>query len=445
MHLTPSQQEAFDTLYSFASGATKHGIATLSGYAGVGKTTVVIELIKRLCAGAPPRVLVTAPTHKALAVLAAKLGQTDSELMTTQAALGLKLIEMDSGDQRLQKDSKPKIEQYELVVVDEASMLHPDIFATILASRMRSRVLFVGDPAQLAPVGSDEPSLAFSDIVPLHVSLTEVVRQAKEHPAIRMSVTLREDVQEGRTPTLARLAGLMQPGDERHMAITCGGDTALQMHTIDALKRGFDTRILAFTNRACLRHNDAIHNALYPGVQGFAVGEQVIAQDGFTMRRNGFESAHVRTSQLLTVQSVTEAGHPDSPDVPAWLIRLEQDGTQGEAWVAQDRKMLETRINDLFAEWRRCKSAADSEKNFSAREQAKDDAKKASSEAWALRGRFANIRHAYALTIHKAQGSTFETVLIDWSSLPADGGADAARLAYVAITRPSRHAVIVTQ
>ena len=141
---------------------------------------MVAELIKRLRANAAPRVLVTAPTHKALAVLGDKLGHTDCELMTTQAALGLKLIEMDSGDQRLQKDSKPKIEQYELVVVDEASMLHPDIFAATLASRMRARILFVGDPAQLAPVGSDEPSLAFSDIVTLTADQWGAVRAERE-------------------------------------------------------------------------------------------------------------------------------------------------------------------------------------------------------------------------------------------------------------------------
>lgn len=447
INLTPAQKQAAEVLYQFAAGETPHGVATLQGYAGVGKTTVVAALLK-LIQQDRIRALVTAPTHKALAVLSDKLGTCNCELMTTQAALGMKLTELESGDQRLQQEGKPKVDQYGLVVVDEASMLHPDIFAAMLSNRARSRILFVGDPAQLAPVGCSETSLAFSDVVPLHVRLDEVVRQAAEHPSIRFSIALREDVAAGRAPSLLKLASLMQAGDERHIAIVSGGEAALQAYALDAIRNGLDTRILAFTNRACIRHNDAIHAALYPGVHGFAVGEQVIAQEGFQMRKDGFESIHVRTSQLLTVRAMTEGLHPESPGVPAWLVRLEQeDGTQGEAWVAQDRKTLESEISDRFSEWRRFKSEAQNNMSLSFQERQlyNDKAKAASGAAWALRGRYANIRHAYALTIHKSQGSTFETVLIDWSSVPNDAGADAARLAYVAITRPSKFAVIVTQ
>lgn len=406
-------------------------------------TTLVAQLIARI--GKRMRVLVTAPTHKALAVLGDKLDGAECELATTQAALGMKLVELDSGEQRLQKEGASRIDQYDLVVIDEASMLDPDLFAAAISRRVRAKILFVGDPAQLAPVGSDELSLAFSDIVPMHVRLNEVVRQAEEHPSIRLSVALREDVAQNRSPSLAHLAALLKPGDENHIAITPGGDESLQACALDAIRHGLDARILAFTNRATLRHNEAIHAALHPGVDGFAVGEKVIAQDGFTMKKDGFESAQVRTSQILTVRGVTEAQHPDSPDIPAWSIRLEQEcGAVGTAWVARNRKALENEISELFGQWRRFKQAADSATNFEQRQDAIQAGKKASTAAWALRNRFANIRHAYALTIHKSQGSTFETVLVDWSSVPHDAGGDAARLAYVAITRPSKFAVIVT-
>lgn len=210
MELTTAQRTAIDRLTDFAMGRTPHGIATLSGYAGVGKTTVVAQLLDEVSTAL--RVLVTAPTHKALAVLGSKLDDTQCELMTTHAALGMKLTELESGEHRLQREGSVGIADYDLAVVDEASMIHPDLFATMLSARRRCRILFVGDPAQLAPVGSDEISQAFGEVVPLHVRLDEVVRQAAEHPSIRFSIALCEDVAAGRAPSLLKLASLMQAG-----------------------------------------------------------------------------------------------------------------------------------------------------------------------------------------------------------------------------------------
>jgi len=111
--------------------------------------------------------------------------------------------------------------------------------------------------------------------------------------------------------------------------------------------------------------------------------------------------------------------------------------------VARARRHIDDRISCRFSEWRCLKQAAENEVRAT-RQVSLAAAKAASQEAWALRNRYANLRHAYALTIHKSQGSTFDAVLIDWGSLPNNGGADASRLAYVAITRPSTYAVIVT-
>lgn len=448
MKLTTAQQNALDALEQFASGDTPHGIATLQGYAGVGKTTVVAELLTKI--GSAMSVLVTAPTHKALAVLGQKLDGAPCELMTTQAALGLKLTELDSGEHRLQKDGAACIADFDLAVVDEASMVSAELFAAMLSSRRRCRILFVGDPAQLAPVGSEEQSPAFGPIVPVHVRLTEVVRQAEEHPSIRMSVLLRKNVANGEAPCLPELAAMLQDGDERFICITSGGEAAIQQYALDALKHGLDTRILAFTNSATIRHNRAIHDALYPGVDGFAVGERVIAQEGFShiagRDHRGYERfVQVRTSELLTVEEMTRCLHPSFPQIDAWRISMSrEDGSIVCGWVARDRAALDREISARFETWRARKAEAEVA-HPKERNALREIAKQCSKEAWALRKTFANIRHAYALTIHKSQGSTFETVLIDWTSMSRGTPEDMARLAYVAITRPSKFAVIVTQ
>ena len=443
--LSADQQGALDAIHEFAIGKTPHGVATLSGFAGVGKTTVVAQLLFALSnAMGSLRILVTAPTHKALAVLAGKLGSQVCDAMTTQAALGLRLTELESGEHRLSKDGSPKLAEYDLAIIDEASMVSDDLFSAILASRRRCRVLFVGDPAQLAPVGSDSLSPAFdAGLVPLQVRLTEVVRQAVNHPSIRLSVVLRSMIEANTGPQLSELARQLVPEDDRFLEITSGGDALLRNWAVDAFRDRLDARILAFTNRACVAHNAAVHAALFPGSRGFAVGEQVIAQDGFVMRGKE-EAIQVRTSELLTVVDIEPARHEASPDIPAWRVTLENEsGRKGAVWVAQSRQKLDELISRLFSAWRCLKQAAENE-DKATRQGSLAAAKAASQDAWALRNRYANLRHAYALTIHKSQGSTFDAVLIDWGSLPNNGGADASRLAYVAITRPSTYAVIVT-
>ena len=133
--LTSAQQDALDALQEFAIGKTPHGVATLSGFAGVGRPPSSPSSARAHRAMGFLRILVTAPTHKALAVLAAKLGSHVCDAMTTQAALGLRLTELESGEHRLSRDGSPRLAEYDLAIIDEASMVSDDLFSAILASR----------------------------------------------------------------------------------------------------------------------------------------------------------------------------------------------------------------------------------------------------------------------------------------------------------------------
>lgn len=57
---------------------------------------------------------------------------------------------------------------------------------------------------------------------------------------------------------------------------------------------------------------------------------------------------------------------------------------------------------------------------------------------WKLKNRYTSIRHSYAITAHRAQGSTFNTVFIDMGDILSNSDRSTAlRCAYVAATRPS--------
>jgi exodeoxyribonuclease-5 len=53
------------------------------------------------------------------------------------------------------------------------------------------------------------------------------------------------------------------------------------------------------------------------------------------------------------------------------------------------------------------------------------------------------VDYAYASTVHKSQGSTFDTVFVDRRDLQACRGDERDALLYVAVTRPSRRLALL--
>lgn len=277
--LTADQQRAYNLLMPVISG--RNGLsATLHGYAGTGKTTLTAMLARDLIESRH-RVLVTAPTHKALGVLQEKIGE-GPDYKTIQSALGFKLVNQPDGTGKLVRHRAPELADYDVAIVDEASMLAHDLFApAVAASRTyNTSLLFVGDPAQLPPVTPQAMlSPAFGPAVPVHARLERIVRQAHDNPILRWSEALREAIASNRPPDIAMLASMLQRGDERMCQIVHGDDALIASWAADAARQGHDMRVLTYTNAAAVRHNRAVHERLFPGGEPFEPGEPLIASD----------------------------------------------------------------------------------------------------------------------------------------------------------------------
>ena len=147
-------------------------VLVLTGGPGVGKTTVV-NAILRVLRARRVRVLLVAPTGRA----AKRLGEaTGLEAKTVH-----RLLEADPGTGGFRRGADHPLEA-DLVVVDEASMLDvPLARALLLAVPDTAALLIVGDTDQLPSVG---PGQVLADVigsgaVPV-ARLTEVFRQAAE-------------------------------------------------------------------------------------------------------------------------------------------------------------------------------------------------------------------------------------------------------------------------
>ena len=161
--------------------AAEGGVLLLTGGPGTGKTTSlrgIVALYRRMGLD----VALLAPTGRA----AKRLGEvTDCDAQTIHRALGMSYNEM-TGQVAFKKNGSDPLEAH-AVIVDEMSMVDLELMQALLeALRPGCRLVLVGDPDQLPSVGAGNVlgDLLRSTVVPT-VSLTQVFRQAEQSAIIR--------------------------------------------------------------------------------------------------------------------------------------------------------------------------------------------------------------------------------------------------------------------
>ncbi|HRH39582.1 MAG TPA: AAA family ATPase, partial [Flavobacteriales bacterium] len=198
---TAGQLKAIDAFDRLLATEKENATLILRGYAGTGKTTLVGALVKVLQRHMP--VVLLAPTGRAAKVLQAHAGRTASTIH--------RRIYRMAGDDGAWSgvDVAHNRDQGALFIVDEASMIGTNAEASFgdrdllqdllqhIFSGDGCKLLFVGDPAQLPPVGSDHsPALSVKDLRVFGltagmIELTEVVRQADASGILRNATELR--------------------------------------------------------------------------------------------------------------------------------------------------------------------------------------------------------------------------------------------------------------
>jgi hypothetical protein len=177
-------------------------VSVLMGSAGTGKST----LLKALCAietVLQGGVLLLAPTGKARVRLEQASGMAGQGKTVAQFLHGLQRY--DGNTQRYYVNTNaPRSSAHKTVVIDECSMLTEEQLAALLdAVKGVERLILVGDPKQLPPIGAGRPYVdivqtlkpdnidsLFPRVAPCYAELTVTMRQQGEEGAERTDVLL---------------------------------------------------------------------------------------------------------------------------------------------------------------------------------------------------------------------------------------------------------------
>lgn len=209
MSLTPSQQSAVAKIGAFCESKDPMSAFILRGYAGTGKTTLIGTLVKVFNSLKRPVVLL-APTGRAAKVLSLHAGQmafTIHKVIYRQETFNGEQTRFSLGFNKL-RDA--------LFIVDEASMLQMggmgetsifgsgmvmDDLVKFVYQGSGCRLMLIGDDAQLPPVGESESPALNNQVIGAYglqvfeSCLTDVVRQEAASGVLSNATLIRQMIQ----------------------------------------------------------------------------------------------------------------------------------------------------------------------------------------------------------------------------------------------------------
>lgn len=282
--LGEEQQLAIQTIINFLQSDEK--VFSLMGYAGTGKSTIIKYLIDYLESTFISYVLV-APTHKAKSVLKYL---TEREAVTLHYLLNLapniEILKLDLRDLMfVSRGSKLAGIPYKGVVIcDESSMVGDPLFELLLSKLeiSQSKIIFVGDPAQLKPVKSEEISTVFK--IKNSFELKNIYRQNKESGLSTILPRLRTSPIHVFKDSYGSEGSLICVHNIRDLFI----------HAIPSFKKAieekniFEAKFYAYTNERTRALNKKVREIFFPGEEQYYKGEFLTAYENFSQGHKKF-------------------------------------------------------------------------------------------------------------------------------------------------------------
>ena len=401
--LTKCQQKASDAFAAFLFDPNQEELV-ISGRPGTGKTwlthhllsTLPIEntMMKVLGGESIDCIELSALTNQAAEELTRQSGR---EAKTIHSLLGIiPLTDYKTGRQRLVNARGYAPTKNTLILIDEAGMAGKALTKKILESTPNCKRLYIGDKNQLGPVG-ETVSPIFDGSKPM-VHLTEAVRYGGV--IAELCEQLNETVETGIFKPIKEHKGIIDYVDDAQMS------WEIQRTFVKGMSPSI-ARILAWTNADVRMYNDGIR-----GMHGLpdhlVEGEDVVCNNMVEVGKQ-----RISTGKKMTITGVSDINQFMGID-----CREYRTDVCGTLTVAVDYK-------DVSAKMKETKDKADWRTHYE------------------YKNKFADLRPYHASTVHKAQGSTIDTVFIDLASIgQCRVPAEVARLLNTGVSRAAKRVVL---
>ena len=466
-NLTKGQRAALYYMIDFVLDKSSHRFFSLQGYAGTGKTHILRRLVI-FCGLFGIPWLLTAPTNKATKVLTSSIPGVDKTKCKTIYS-ALKLTMSTDEDQQVLVDTvldsygQLEIASGTLLCIDEASMLNLQVTQKVkqCAIDLNLRVMFIGDPDQLRPVGEERSTAwdlsnietridnAQSNIV-RHVKLLEVKRF--ENSLLDLSVVLRKAIKKRQ---LSYLPEVFVPVENEISVFSDKASFESSLLSMTSVSDFADCKVIGWRNRTVEHYNSLIRKNLGFNDE-FNVGDLLMLAQPKLQKVNYRRSVIVANiDEEVAVQAIAQKSmqpqslfFPNLPRIDFWELTTRTTDFQDKPlqlvlnMPLQEDHGLEDALQQMAVGAKRCKQQAYSDKANSRR--LFEEAKQRWKEYWSLREEFTLVRFAYAITAHRAQGSSINSIYVDVRDVLANPDPDEKlQCLYVACTRARTHLTVL--
>jgi exodeoxyribonuclease-5 len=445
---TAGQEDAADLLSQFVAQPNSDQCFLLKGYAGTGKTSLIASFVKTLSTFKIPYVLL-APTGRAAKVLSSYCGFpafTIHKWIYRQKGMKDGVGKFDLNINQLKNA---------IFIVDEASMLsnssyEDSIFGSgkllndlieFVNRGVGCRLMIVGDVAQLPPVGlSISPALDASvletfDLRVTQADLTEVVRQEEGSGILHNATIIREmldaDIIEIPTFELNDFKDIQRlPGAELIETLT---------YEYDKFGREGNV-VLSYSNKRANKYNEGIRSRILWKDEELSVGDfLMVVRNSYFWVEDKPEIGFIANGDIVEVTRIrkySELYGFKYADVTIKLIDYQNQEIdvkilldtltlEGPSLTMAQNKELYTKIAE---DYQHVKTRPERLKKI------KED-------------HYFNaiqVKFAYAVTCHKAQGGQWRNVFIDQGFFKEDMiSREYLRWLYTALTRATEKAYLV--
>lgn len=429
---------------------------TLAGYAGTGKTTCIKKILDEYHGN----VVVSAPTHKAKKVI---IATTDVGGKTLHSLLGLRpdvdLDNFNPNQPQFGPIAQPTIIEYQFVIIDEASMINEELYNYIITiiTDYDTKILFMGDPAQIPPVGEKKSVVFEQSEIELH-QLTKIERQNQSNPLSTVYSNLRNNLnkQSGgyqRDTVMNEIGeGIIFTDDSDKFK-----ELILKRYSSDEFRNNTDfAKVIAWKNTTVMGANRSIRNELFgKGSDTIEIGDILMGYR--SVRSSNSRYNIIENSEDYRVVAKAERSE-NKYQIMGWQVRLREDLPHGKfkhknVFIidVNDHKNLHKYADyhdhykeiglrkDIIRPW--TKYYAFRRENILMKTINKFESGSPRNKRETI---VKDMDYGMAITAHKSQGSTYTHVFVLENDMDENWSVkERNQLKYTSLTRPTTTAVVL--